>query len=179
MFILIQIYIYWFQMSSAVDKLVLVGYSLFSICIVYSIFLYCSLGWVVKIMLDLLNKKVLSSWKPNNTDIEYWDRQLKLWKAEYYLISELVHHINDCFGPFILFVLTNFFVRIINNLFTTLHLIRMSTITKDWTGVLYVFWAYLAENLFLFIVIIYIPYIIRQKVITNLLNIFPVISATT
>lgn len=165
---MIQIYFYWFQETRLDVKLILVGYSVFSFCVVHSIFLYISLGWIVKMMLGILSKKILTSWEHNRKDRDYWDCQLTVWKAEYFFISELVHYINDCFGPLLLVALTGCFVRLTNNLFTTLNLIEISN-TNNITGFSCVmFWSYLAENLFLFTTITYTSYTIHQMVGYNL-----------
>lgn len=161
-FVVIQIYNYWFDAPSIEDKLILVGYSLFSLSVVYSVFLYVSIGWMAKIMLAILGEKISSSWKHNNKDRDYWGRQLTIWKVEYYSISELVYYINGCFGPLLLVALACCFVRVINNLFTALNLIGISS-TK-FTGFSCVFWFYLAENFYFFSSITYTSYVIRETV---------------
>lgn len=163
-----QLYFYWpSEDDHEVQPLILLLGSLtFPVVTYYSLFFFVSLGWMVKSMLDILGEKITFSynqgWKSN-----YWRNQLKIWKRQYYLISELVYSIDESFGPFLLIVVTNAFIGMIHISFSFLNVINsLSWETSDKANS-YMFGLYLIEFVTTFIVITYIPNKIHQTVCQN------------
>lgn len=156
--------IFWPESSPTSYKLVHAGMQAFSLFIYTSVFLFCSLLWIAKIMFNILDQRIKAQCS-QNLSRGNWRRQLKVWKKQYYLINELVYHINVCFGPHLLLVLGCCFIKMTNNSFALLSLIRVSYFKNFSNLIVFCVLIYnLIQDLGLIGAITYTPHSIRQTV---------------
>lgn len=145
-------------------KVIHIARHLFPMCLFASVFLFCSLGGMISVMLNILGERIAYH-RNQERKPGYWRRQLKTWKSQYYLICELVYHVNSCFGPLLLIVLACYFVKMINNSFTLLTMIRTISIFQSTNMIhLYTIGYYILQDFLLVLIVAYIPYLIHQTV---------------
>lgn len=155
-----------------VYQLMYVGFYLFPIYTFASLFLFGSLCWIAYTMLKILGSRIESynnegnnkqqQHNRNDRKPKYWQRQLTTLKVQYYWLGEFVYHINNCFGPLILLLMTNYFVRMINNSFTFLMFLRGTQ--HGWTHSNIVHLVLLVKDFITFCGITYVPYLIHNEV---------------
>lgn len=161
---------FWPKSEPTYHQIVYTGLSFFCIYTYISVFLFSSLGWITKIMLNILVEQVTS--KANqNLSRENWQLQFKTWRRHYFLIGELVYYINCCFGPHLFLVLGSTFIKMVNNSFTLLSLIKTSYFdSSNFLGLYLLFNSFVQDFAFIG-VITYVPHSIRQMVCINFINI--------
>lgn len=157
----------WPTFMPIVSKFMHILSTLFILYLFIGIFLYCCLTWVACAMLNMLEKDVLKYSQRKRRGIEgdydLWHQKLVSWKHRYYLIDEFVHQINNSFGPFILLMLTSYFIRMTNNSFIFLNCFKKPFYSELW-GAIYAF--FIIKDLLYFSGIVYFPYLVKQEVLS-------------
>ncbi len=162
-----------------VYQVMYVGIYLFPIYTFASLFLFGSLCWIAYTMLKILGSRIESYENEGDTKQQqhdrndrkpnkYWKHQLTTLKVQYYWLGEFVYHINNCFGPLFLLLMTSYFVRMINSSFTFLMFLRGTQHGSTHSNVLHLF--LLVKDFITFCVITYVPYLMQNEVHCIVIN---------
>ena len=167
--------LYWpDQSTSIIYQIYYFGLYFYSVFLYNSIFFFATLCWIAYSMLDILGEKIKRHHNEDNKRIhsqtDFWRRRLSKWKAQYYWSSEYVHSINKCFGPFLLLLISCYFVRMVNNSFILLTDFKLSNF--QWSKDCVQRAILLIKDFVQFSGFVYLPYLTRQNVITTVTEIF-------
>ena len=158
---------YWPDRStSLINQIQYFGFYLYCVPLFNFIYLFATLCWIAYSMLDILGEQIERHHDENNKRIhsqtDFWRRRLSKWKAQYYWISEYVHSINKCFGPFLLLLISCYFVRMVNYSFMLLNFFKFSNF--QWSEDCVVYTLILLKDFVQFSGLVYLPHLIRQEV---------------
>ena len=157
------------QSTSIIYRIYYFGLYFYCVFLYNSIFFFVTLGWIAYSMLDILGQQIKRHRDEENklihSQTDIWRRWLSKWKAQYYWISEYVHSINKCFGPFLLLLISCYFVRMVNNSFILLTGFKLSNF--QWSEDCVLRAILLIKDFVQFSGFVYLPYLTRQKVITT------------
>lgn len=156
----------WPSNSSVILQLKHITSHLTPMFIYSGICLFGSLCGIAYAMLNIIGKQIQIRRRIRCDEHDFWHRQLTAWKIKYFFIEQFVYHINQCYGFFLLVVLTSYFVRMINISFVFLYsFIRQNFVARNSYQLnvgLHAF--YLIQDFVHFSIIVYLPHLIRQEV---------------
>ena len=154
------------QSTSLTNQIHSFGLFLYCVSFFNFIYLFTTLGWIAYSMLDILGQQIERHHEENNKLIrlqsDFWLSRLSLWKAQYYWISEYVYSINKCFGPFLLLLVSCYFVRMVNDSFILLNYFKLSNF--QWSEDCVLRAISLLKDFVQFSGLVYLPHLIRQEV---------------
>ena len=119
--------------------------------------LFVCVGWVISIMYETICEEFTQK-ELTNKDIN-WKYELVKLKRHYFMILDLVDQLENCFGLFLLILITGNFCRMITSSFQIMICFRK----HEWLNSAKVLYE-LTVMLLHFCPIVYIPQRIRQKV---------------
>ncbi len=109
-----------FSKKSIYKKLVTVLTFYSKIVPISVVILYCSVSWLISLFYESILEDVNKTNKVNKYTI-------RKWKYSMALASELIHHINQCFGMILLISITHIFIDLIAYSFYIVNSISLKT----------------------------------------------------
>ena len=116
--------------------------------------LFASLCWICSKMLDVTADEIVTT---NDNNLK--DKKMNSWKSQYLMIVNLIEHIQNCFGFFLLIFIPSEFLRLI----LTSYYLMLDLQNRDKAPALYNA-LLLLIYFFLFCIVVYAPFRVQKRV---------------